>query len=495
MNKLIYISLAFISLVFSLRATEAQRPNIIWLMSEDMGIDLECYGMPGVKTPHLNQLAAEGALYTRAYALNPICSPSRSSMMVGVHPTVINAQHHRSNEDVPLVSPYKPITHYLRKAGYTCLIGHEKVYSMGLKTDCNFKHERVGAYDGVKEFGLFDREGAFTAEDQPFFSQIQLKVTHRGDWWNDIRKKSEHPVQLEDVELPPYYVDTPEIRYDWAAYLDTVEYMDNEVGILMQDLKDKGLAGNTIVIFIADNGRCNIRGKGFLYEAGIHVPMIVWAPGLIEAGTVIDELVTTTDISASILKLAGASKPEYITANPIIGVDNPVYRDYVYASRDIWGEIDECSRSITTKRFKYIKNHMPEVPWSVDHAYSELNRPALHVMRVLKAKGELSEFEMTYFQDTKPVEELYDLDNDPFEMNNLAQNPEYAKVLEELRGHQLEWQAANFDHGLADIGKREPVVGSTVTVRANVKRDEPDLWKRLESGELMQTQQWMKEFK
>ncbi len=476
-------------------AAGAAKPNIIWLMAEDMGLDLECYGMPAVKTPVLNKMASEGALFTKAYCANPICSPNRSSMMVGVNQTIINAQHHRSNRNVPLMAPYKPITSFLRDAGYTCIIGSDLVMAKGTKIDCNFKTAMKGPYDGVKNFGLFDKVGNFTADDQPFFNQIQLKVTHRGDWWNEVRANSKHPVAVEDVVLPPYFADTPEIRYDWAAYLDTVEYMDNEVGMIIQRLKDEGIYENTIIIFIADNGRCNLRGKGYLQEPGIHIPMIVWAPDHIDSGTVIDELVCTTDISATVLQLAGAEIPDYITSKPFLGVDKPEYRSYVRSARDIWDEIDECSRSITTTRFKYIKNHMPEVPWNTSQAYLELNRPALHVMRALKKEGKLSDAEMTFFLDEKPVEELYDLEKDPDEMNNLANNPEYADVLIEMRTLEKQWQSEHHDFGLADLGQRQPEkdLGAQLA-REGVKKIDPALWARLESGELLPTQSWAKKY-
>lgn len=484
----------------SVEAVKAQgalktRPNIIWLMAEDMGIDLECYGTAGVKTPHLNKMAAEGALYKRAYAANPICSPNRSSMMVGMHQTQINAHHHRSNRDVPLMAPYMPITYWLREAGYTAILGSDLVMKRGRKIDCNFKYEEVGPYDGVTQFGLFDKLDNFSAEDQPFFNQIQLVVTHRGDWWNDVRRDSKHPVSVDDIELPPFMADTPEIRYDWAAYLDTVEYMDNEVGLIMKKLKEEGLDQNTIVIFIADNGRCNLRGKGYLQEPGIHIPMIVWAPGLIEPGTIIDELVSTTDISASVLHLAGATIPDYITAKPILGVESPQYREYMRSARDIWDEIDDCSRSITTKQFKYIINHMPDAPWETDQAYLELNRPAQHVMRRLKAEGKLSDVEMTFFHDHKPAEELYDLENDPHELNNLASNPEYTEVLKSMRRKEAKWLANHRDFGLEDLGQREVEqdLGAVLT-REAVKAKAPELWQRLEAGELMETQSWKKQF-
>jgi N-sulfoglucosamine sulfohydrolase len=471
----------------------AEKPNIIWLMAEDMGLDLECYGMAGVKTPNLNKMAEEGARYTKAYCANPICSPNRSSMMVGVHQTVINAHHHRSNRDRPLDAPFKPITSWLRDAGYTCILGNDMVMQKGSKIDCNFKYRELGPYDGVTKFGLFDKKGSFTAADQPFFNQVQLKVTHRGDWWNGVREASKHPVALDAVELPPYFADTPEIRYDWATYLDTVEYMDNEVGLLMADLRAKGLDKNTVVIFIADNGRCNLRGKGYLHEPGIHVPMIVWGPGHIKPGSVVDELVCTTDISASVLQLAGATIPAYISSKPILGIEQPVYRHYVRSARDIWDEIDECSRSISTKRYSYIRNHMIRVPWATNQAYLELNRPALHVMRRLKEEGKLSDAEMTFFHDKKPREELYDLERDPHQMTNLVKNPEYASTLAEMRILESGWQEKNHDLGLADRGKRKPDlrIGAVLT-REGVKAKAPQLWERLEAGELLETQTWKK---
>lgn len=464
-------------------------------MSEDIGLDLELNGMAGVQTPNLNRLAEEGATYTRAYCPNPICSPNRSAMMVGVHQTITDTHHHRSNRDLPLAAPYKPITYWLRDAGYTCILGSKLVMDLGTKTDCNFKHNPVGEYDGVENFGLFDRIGDFSTSDQPFFNQIQLRVTHRGDWWNDVRAQSKNPVSLDEIELPPYLADTTEIRYDWAAYLDTIEYMDNEVGLIMNRIKEQGIEDNTIVIFIGDNGRCNLRGKGYLHDSGIHVPMIIWAPGYLEAGSVVEEMVSVTDISATILKLSGSQMPEYLTSRPLIGVDEPEYREYVRSARDIWDEIDECSRSITTKRFKYIRNYMPEVPWATDQAYLELNRPALHVMRDLKEKGKLSEAELTHFQDRKPFEELYDLEKDPHEMNNLALNPEYHDILQELRGMEAEWMANHRDLGLEDLGIRQPEFGlAAEQAREGVKKHEPELWERLENGELLGTHAWMRKY-
>ena len=270
------IPLLFIFWITIVAASFAQeRPNIIWLMAEDIGPDLECYGMEAVKTPVLNSLAEDGMKFTHCYTTNPICSPSRSAMMTGVMQTKINAQHHPSNRDVPLTEPYKPFTYWLRDAGYTCILGSEFVLGKGRKTDVNFKHEAIGNWDGKTQFGLFDKLDTIKATDQPFFAQIQLLATHRGDWWNEIRAQSTHPVDPAKVKLPPYMADDPTIRLDWAKYLDQMEYIDHEVGVIIRDLKEKGLYENTVIIFIGDNGRCNIKGKGYLFDPGLHLPLIV----------------------------------------------------------------------------------------------------------------------------------------------------------------------------------------------------------------------------
>ena len=272
--------------------------------------------------------------------------------------------------------------------------------------------------------------------------------------------------------------------------------MDNEVGLLMEDLEKKGLKNNTIVIFIADNGRCNLRGKGYLQEPGIHVPMIIWAPGIAEAGKVVEELVSTIDISATVLKLAEAKIPDYMTARPILGVDPIEYRESIRSARDIWDEINECSRSITTARFKYIKNHLPEVPWATDQAYLEINRPALHVMRRKKREGTLSVNELIFFADRKPVEELYDLKTDPDELHNLANDSGHAEILRQMRLKELQWISKNRDRGLEDFFTRKPAAGlGAERARAGIKAKEPELWKRLKAGELMETQKWMKKYK
>ncbi|WP_317040771.1 sulfatase family protein [Pricia antarctica] len=452
------------------------KPNIIWLMAEDMSLDLECYGMKAVKTPNLNKMAEEGIRFDNCFVTNPICSPSRSAMLTGTHQVKINAHNHRSNRDVPLDENFKPFTYWLRKAGYTTILGHHGVMGKGRKIDVNFKHEPLGPWDGKTQFGIFDKYDTFEKGDQPFFAQIQLVASHRGDWWNEVREQSKHPVDPNEVELPKFMANDPIIRLDWAKYLDQIEYLDNEVGMIFQELKDKGMADNTIVIFIGDNGRCNIRGKGYLQDPGLHIPLIVYSPKGLDGDRIRKDVVSATDITATILDFAGIEVPEYMTGKPIF--DKNFKRDYVYGARDLWDEIEEKSRAVTSGKWAYIRNDRPEVPFDAHQAYLEFYRPAVHVMRRLKKEGKLNDAQKIFFEPTKPKEELYDLEKDPQELHNLAENPEYGDILDKLRKRTLEY----------DIEMKpgstiyHPVHAISVDVLEWVKKERPEQYQQMLDG-------------
>tara|TARA_B100000809_G_C15140564_1_gene533033 strand:+ start:12124 stop:13644 length:1521 start_codon:yes stop_codon:yes gene_type:complete len=487
MRKTQKFNTIFIALILITNIGHAQnentavKPNILFILSEDMSIDLECYGMAAVKTPVLNKLAANGIQFMNAYGNNSICSPSRSNMITGVHQNIINAQHHISNREIPLASPYKPITSYLRDAGYTCIIGNNMVKGKGAKIDVNFKHKAIGSYDGVNEFGLFDKKGGFTKEDEPFFSQITLDVTHRGGWWNEVSNQSTHRVNPADVVLPPHYADTPVIREDWAKYLDQIEYMDNEVGLLLADLEKKGMRDNTIIIFIGDNGRCNVRGKGYMYEPGLHLPLIVNWPAAITGGKKDTRLVASVDVAATILEVAGVELPDYMTARSLIKEDaNP--REYIYSARDLWDEILEQSRAITTHKYRYIKNNITDQSHDAHQAYLEFYRPAVHIMRTLNEEGKLTELQQKFFAENKETEELFDIINDPFEMNNLIDNPDYQDVANEMRGHYNDWNSKNKDHGLDPINWENAVVERAAEVIDWLQKERPEVIEQMKQG-------------
>lgn len=473
MKKLLFT----LSAVFWMQAVTAQdQPNIIWLMAEDIGLDIECYGMAAVQTPHLNKLAAQGIKFENCFVTNPICSPSRSAMMVGAHQNKINAHHHRSNREVPLHKDYQPFTYHLRKAGYTTILGHHGVMNKGRKTDVNFKSEKIGEWDGKTKFGLFDKFDNFEKEDQPFFAQIQLVATHRGDWWEEVRKKSKHPVNPDKVVLPPYMADHPTIRLDWAKYLDQMEFIDEEIGMIMEELKVKGMANNTIIIFIGDNGRCNIRGKGYLHDPGLHIPLIVYYPQKYKGGQIRTDVVSTTDITASILNAAEVAIPDYMTGKPIF--ENKSKRKYAYGARDLWDEIEEQSRSVSSGKWKYIRNDKPEIPYDAAQAYLEFYRPAVHIMRQLNNEGKLNKSEQLFFNSIKPKEELYHLKKDPHELVNLANNYRHKRKLKRLRKFLEKQEVAMTP--VSDIYK--PTHPISVDALEWVKKERPEWYQQMQEG-------------
>ena len=259
--------------------------------------------------------------------------------------------------------------------------------------------------------------------------------------------------------------------------------MDHEVGILMNELKEKGMLDNTIIFFIGDNGRCEVKGKGYLYEPGIKIPMIAWGKGIKQS--VVTDLVSTVDISATVLNLAEAEMPDYLSGKPLFnqttGAPNQGY-DTFYAARDNWDEIIDCMRSISTDRYKYIRNYMPEKGWDEHQQYLEFHRPAIHVLRELKKNGKLNNTQLQFMEDHKPEEELYDLRNDPHETRNLALLPQYQNILKDMRFRMDSWQKNNNDIGLKDLNDRVPE--DMGDVKNYVMNKYPDEWKKLTEGEI-----------
>ncbi|MFT4685429.1 MAG: arylsulfatase A-like enzyme [Neolewinella sp.] len=465
-------------LILSFQLAAQDKPNIIWLMAEDISTDLSCYDMPDVRTPNLDAMAAKGVRFENCFVTNPICSPSRSAMMIGAHQVKTNTHQHRSNREVPLSLPYRPFTQLLREAGYTTILGNHNVMGKGRKTDVNFKHEALGPWDGKTTFGLFDKYDEFLPEDGPFFAQIQLNVTHRGGWWERISQESPDRHDPSKVTLPTYMADDPIVRQDWARYLDQLEYMDREVGMIRQELEKKGLSDNTIIIFIGDNGRCNIRGKGYLHDPGLRIPLIIYDPRDKEARPQVQsEVISATDITATILAYAGAELPAFLTGSPIF--DKGFNRKYVYAARDLWDEVMEDSRALTSSRWKYIRNDKPEIPFDAGQAYLEFYRPAVHIMRTLRDGGQLTPEQAFFFLPTKPSEELYNLENDPEELNNLVGEKAHRRTLRRLRK-----LTKRYDRKMKPVSDvYQPVHPGAVDILAYIKKEQPELYQRMLAGE------------
>ncbi|RMG33501.1 MAG: DUF4976 domain-containing protein [Planctomycetota bacterium] len=409
----------------------APRPNILWITIEDWGPYLSCYGTKGIHTPHLDKLAAEGIRYRWAFTTAPVCSTSRSAMMTGFHQNFIGAHQHREYHKKPLPHGIKPIPHLLQQAGYfTCL--------MSRKVDVNFLPDK-------REELFMGNDWSQRKPGQPFFARITFAGTHRA-WKRDPQR----PIDIDDIELPPQYADTPFCRRDWANGLEQMQIVDREVGRLLKRLDDEGLRDSTLVFFIADHGICHIRGKQFLYDEGLHIPMIVRWPGHIEPGQVSDQLVMSIDICATVLDVAGVEPPVPLHGLSLFG-EQIKKRKYVFAARDKMDETHDAMRAIRSKDFKLILNLMPERAYLQYNRYKESSYPMLAEMSVLYLQGKLTPEQAAFFAPRKPPVELYDLRKDPHELHNVADDPQYAKVKAELLAELENWRKnVIHDQGVSD---------------------------------------------
>jgi arylsulfatase A-like enzyme len=423
----------------------AQRPNILWLVAEDFGPELGCYGTGGVHSPHIDHLAATGVRYTRAYTTAPVCSASRSAFMTGMYQTSIGAHNHRSHRDdgYHLPSGVRLISDWMRAAGYFTLNISELPRLFGFsgtgKTDWNFN-------DDGRPFDSDDWADLKT--HQPFFAQINFQETHR-----PFRApKQADPTK---VVIPPYYPDHTITRRDWAEYLDAASELDRKVGLILKQLEADGLAETTVVVFMADHGQCHVRGKQFCYEEGLHIPLIIrWpvrfsVPGRFQPGTVDNRLIESIDLAPTFLDIAGASKPGAMQGRIFLGSHCEPPRSYVFAARDRCDETVFRLRTVRDARYRYIRNFTPERPFLQSNEYKEKSYPVWNLIKELGSQGKLTQVQKVLTAPSMLPEELYDLIADPHEICNLAtsRDPEHQAALVRLRSALERWIAATDDQG------------------------------------------------
>lgn len=406
-----------------------QKPNILWIMIEDWSTDLSCYGTPLVETPHIDRLAEQGIRFERAFTTSPVCSTSRSAMMTGFHQNYIGAHQHRTADKKPLPYGIKPIPHLLADSGYFTAT------MVGGKTDCNFTTDKP----------LFmGKSWNERKQGQPFFVQATFAGTHRS-----FIRDPERPIDADKVIPPPYYPNVPLVRRDWANGLETVQVVDRQVGQLLKQLDEDGLAENTIVFFIGDHGRCHIRGKQFLYEAGVRIPLIVRWPEHIRPGSVSGELVSSLDICQTIVQLAGARPAHPLHGKYLFGSEVPE-RKYIHFNRDKMDNTHDAMRAVRSDRYKLIHNLMPERAYCQLNEYKERQYPMLALMNVMNIEGKLNPIQSKFMAASKPEFELFDLVNDPHEINNLADDPAHASTKEELLAEINRWRAEMHDAGVTE---------------------------------------------
>jgi arylsulfatase A-like enzyme len=417
------------------------RPNILWILMEDVGPEMACYGEPLVSTPNIDRLAREGVRFTNAHTTSPVCSPSRSALITGMYQTTIGAHQHRTFERQPLPPGVNVVTNYLRKAGYFTVIsgagpGKKSAGATGSgKTDFNFLIDKP--FDG---YDWNQRQPG-----QPFFAQLSLSESHRGPGWPLARKTLKNLIDPNKVKLPPTWPDHPVARDDYANYLDAIQLCDLYVGEIFERLENEKLLDNTIIFLMGDNGQCSHRGKQFLYDQGTHVPLIVRFPNKKDAGTVREDLVIHLDMTAATLKLAGAPIPSNMQGKDFFAPD--FKREMIFTARDRMDMSTDRMRAVRTKQYKYIRNFYPMIPYMQFNQYKERQYPVWNLIKELKAAGKLRQELMLFAGDTKPIEELYDLSKDPWEVNNLAALPEHQETLLKLRAEVDKWMKETNDQG------------------------------------------------
>lgn len=428
------------------------RPNFLWISTEDISPDLGCYGDSYAVTPNLDRFASEGVRYDNVFSHAGVCAPVRSGIITGMYPTTIGTQHMRC-AGVPPHS-VKCFPEYLRAAGYYC--------TNNAKTDYQFDPP-LTAWDESSGSAHWRNR----PKDKPFFAVINFTSTHE----SQIRNRSDamlerlaslSPAERHDpakAELPPYYPDTTEIRKDWAQYYDIITLMDKQAKRVLDDLERDGLADDTIVWFWGDHGRGLPRGKRWIYDSGLRVPLIVrvppkWRrlampdkPEALAGGTVNDDLIAFIDFAPTMLSLAGVEIPSHIQGSAFLGSQKAKPREYIYAARDRMDEAYDLIRAVRDKKFKYIRNYMWYLTRGQDIRYMN-EMPTMQEMRRLHAEGKLEGAQKQYFEPTKPIEELYDVVADPHEIRNLAGDPAYAEVLERLRRAHGQWYKDTQDVGL-----------------------------------------------
>jgi len=434
--------LTSLALAVATRAAEP-KPNILWLIAEDFGPALSCYGRKDVRTPNLDRLASDGVRYTRAYTTAPVCSPSRSAFMTGMYQTTIGAHHHRSHRDdgYRLPEGVRVLSEWMRDAGYFTANLVQMPPGFGFKgtgkTDWNFT---------PPEKPFDSKAWSDLAAHQPFYAQINFHETHRG--FNGPKK-----ADPATVELPPYYPDHPVTREDMARYLDATMELDRKVGLILAQLGKDGLADNTIVMFFGDHGEAHVRGKQFCYEEGLRIPLIIrWpkniaAPAQIAPGKVDDRFIEAIDFAPTMLDFAGAKKPAKMQGRIFLGEHAEAPREMVFGARDRCDETAMRIRTVRDARFRYIRNFMPEVPFLAPNNYKEKQYPVWNLLRQLHAEGKLTPAQEFLCQPRRPEEELYDLENDPHEIRNLAGDPAHAATLARLRSALEHWIEETNDQG------------------------------------------------
>ena len=458
------LNLRIIILVFFLTyscSKNSQKPlNVVWISCEDMGPILGSYGNDIIKTPNLDKLASEGVRYTNAYSTVGVCAPSRFSIITGMYPARLGAHNmrtgdyhnyktpeevsHRKNigvidkegKNIPeyeVVPPthVKPFTEILRTKGYYC--------ANNFKCDYQF-NAPFTAWDEVSSTVSY-RDAP---KDKPFFYVWNTLLTHESRIWE--RSNQPLTVNPEDIIIPSYFPDIPEVRNDIARKYSNIEAMDKKVGELMNQLEEDGMLDNTIIMFWSDHGGNLLRQKRAVGNSGLNVPLIIRYPNKMDAGKVDERIVSLMDLGPTVLSLLNIEPPKHYDGKAIAGPYEDDPREYAFGTADRFDESTDMQRSVLDGRYVYVKNFLPELPLIYRNKYREritMNSKLIQMDSLNMLEGDAAYI----FMKTKPVEEFYDLANDPYEVHNIIDNPKYSKRINDFRAALENWQKEINDQG------------------------------------------------
>ncbi len=419
----------------------AERPNILWITSEDHGPHLGAYGDDYANTPNLDRLAGRGMLYRNAWSTAPVCAPARTTIISGVYPPSSGAHHMRSRVRLP--GSMKLYPQYLREAGYYCTNNSKEDYNV----------EKPGrVWDESSSYAHWRRR----VGEQPFFAVFNFTQSHESRIRARPHKLKHDPAK---VRVPAYHPDTAEVRLDWAQYYDKVTEVDTLAGNLLAELAAEGSADDTIVFFYADHGPGMPRGKRWTYNSGLLVPLIVYVPRKYrdlagpryKPGGESDRLVGFIDLAPTVLSLAGIEPPKHFQGGAFLGPHAVPAPDYQFAFRDRMDERYDMTRAVRDKRFLYVRNHKPHKLYG-QHVDYMFKTPTTRVWRSLFKEGKLNAAQSRFWR-AKPAEELYDLEADPDEIHNLADLPRGRPIARRMREVLGSWQSRIRDLGFLPEGE------------------------------------------
>jgi arylsulfatase A-like enzyme len=431
-----------------LAAQAAERPNILWITSEDNSPYLGCYGDPLAQTPNLDRLAAEGVRYRHAFANAPVCSSARTTLITGMYASTLGVQHHRSRVAIP--ADFQLYPELLRAAGYYATNNSKSDYNLADAGQPWDESSPKAHYRNRKR-------------GQPFFAVFNFTTSHESQVAPKPGKNS-FRVPPEKVVLPPYHPDTPVIRRDWANYYDQMTRLDVQVGELLKELALEGLADETIVVYNSDHGGALPRGKRNIHDSGTRVPLIIRLPNKWAAlapaapGEWVDQLVSFVDLPATFLSLCGASVPKNYQGKVFLGPRQDPPRQYVFLYRGRMDERYDTVRAVRDRQFRYIHNYSPQRSWGQHYAYPFEVLPSMRSWHAAFEAGKCNAVQARYWQE-KPAEELYDVAADPFEIHNLAGDPRYADRLQNMRRTLRDEMIATRDTGFIPEGMFAPLAG------------------------------------